>query len=173
MQHTGEHYFYPRLHELATNHNAVKWVKSLEYKAYPVFLIPASLIGVFFLFRDKFGDFFAYFHSGDNIHLFFPPFQIFNYSQPWVNTHWLEEIIFIYIVGALGLLYLIKKKEITLSWFVGIFFTLLLFVSHRDLMRYGLPIMPFLFVAFSDLLTSKEFKIIMAIIDNSYIIYFL
>lgn len=105
------------------------------------------------------GDFWAYFRSGDNIHLFFPPFQIFNYSAPWVGTFWLEEIIFIYLFGILGLIKLIKQKAGILVWYVGIFFVSTLFVSHRDLMRYSLPLVPFLFVAFNEAITKKEFKI--------------
>jgi hypothetical protein len=119
---------------------------------------------VFILYKNTYNDFLAYFHSGDNIHLFFPPFQIFNFSQPWVGTFWLEEIIFVYLFGILGLLRLINKKERVLAWFVGIFFASTLFVSHRDLIRYSLPIIPFLFVAFSDLIIKREFKIAMAVI---------
>lgn len=156
--------FISRLKELVTNHDTVKWVKSLEYSAYPLLLIPLSLLGLFYVYSIRFNDFFAYFNSGDNIHLFFPPFQIFDYSQPWVNTHWLEEIIFIYIIGILGVFYLIKKKHTSLAWFAGIFFSTVLFVSHRDILRYSLPVLPFFYVAFSKLLTSKEFKIVMVII---------
>ena len=58
-------------------------------RIYPIFLIPISLIAVFTLYSFIFNDFFAYFNSGDNIHLLFPPFQIFNYSAPWVGTFWL------------------------------------------------------------------------------------
>lgn len=156
--------FIPRLPELATNHNFIKWVKSLEYKAYPILLIPSSLLALFYFYSHKFGNFLAYFNSGDNIHLFFPPFQIFNYSQPWVNTHWLEEIIFIYAFGLFAVFRLAKQKKTTLTWFTGIFFTTIFFVSHRDIMRYALPILPYVFVAFSKELVSKEFKLIMAIL---------
>ena len=148
----------PKLEELAKNHDTLKWVRSLNFKAYPVVLIPLSLLGLFYFYSIRFGDFFAYFNSGDNIHLFFPPFQIFNYSQPWVNTHWLEEIIFVYFIGALGLIRLFKMKKYTMFSFVLVFFTSMLFVSHRDVVRYSLPIVPFLYVAFSDLITSKELK---------------
>lgn len=127
-------------------------------------LIPIGLLLVFILYKVQFNDFFAYFHSGDNIHLFFPPFQIFNYSAPWVGTFWLEEIIFIYLFGLLGLSNLIKKGETVLAWVVGIFFASILFVSHRDLVRYSLPIVPFLFVAFADMINKKEFKIIFLIL---------
>ncbi|OGM31976.1 hypothetical protein A2803_02710 [Candidatus Woesebacteria bacterium RIFCSPHIGHO2_01_FULL_44_21] len=154
----------PKLAGLATNHNFVKWVKSIEYKAYPIILIPLSLLSLFYFYYLKFGNFLAYFNSGDNIHLLFPPFQIFNYSQPWVNTHWLEEIIFVYVLCLFGLLKLIKKKQTVLAWFTGIFIVSVFFVSHRDIVRYALPILPFIFVAFSKELASREFKIIMAII---------
>jgi hypothetical protein len=132
--------------------------KKLEWRAYPVLLIPLVLLGIFWLYKIRMNDFLAYFHSGDNIHLFFPPFQIFNYSQPWVGTFWLEEIIFIYLIGALGIIRLIKKKHYDLLAFVGLFFATTIFVSHRDLMRYTLPIVPFLFIAFAGVIKKAEFK---------------
>ena len=136
-----------------------KWHKSIEIKnILSVLLIPISLLGVFTLYKYTQSDFLAYFHSGDNIHLFFPPFQIFNYNQPWVGTFWLEENIFIYLVGAMGVYILARKKEKLLAWFAGIFFVTLLFVSHRDLMRYALPLVPFMYVALSDLFKKNEFK---------------
>jgi Gpi18-like mannosyltransferase len=130
----------------------------------PQLLIPLALLSVFVFYKYRMNDFFAYFNSGDNIHLFFPPFQIFNYSTPWVGTFWLEEILFIYLFGLLGLARLIRMKEVELSWFVGIFLTSIFFVSHRDIIRYSLPIVPFLFIAFKDTLVNKEFRYIMLIL---------
>lgn len=127
-------------------------------KTYPILLIPIGLIIVFIIFYFTQGDFWAYFKSGDNIHLFFPPFQIFNYSAPWVGTFWLEEIIFIYFIAAIGVYKLFVKKEYEYAIFSGIYFLLTLFIAHRDLMRYSLPLVPFLFIAFSDLLAKKEVK---------------
>ncbi len=154
----------PKLKELATNYSFTGWVKNLEYKAYPIILIPLSLIGLFYFYSIRFNNFFAYFNSGDNIHLFFPPFQIFNYSQPWVNTHWLEEIIFIYLLSLFTVLKLARQRKTLLAWFTGIFVTTIFFVSHRDLMRYSLPILPYVFVAFSKELSSREFKIVMVLL---------
>ena len=63
------------------------WIKSLKLnKVYPIFLIPLALLALFAFYGIRYGDFLAYFNSGDNIHLFFPPFQIFNYSADWVGT---------------------------------------------------------------------------------------
>lgn len=148
----------PRLKSLATSKFG-NWIKSITWRKYPIILIPLALTGVFYLYKIQFNNFFAYFSSGDNIHLMLPPFQIFNYSAPWVGTYWLEEVIFIYLFGGIGLMHLIKEKQTTIAWFVGIFFTTILFVSHRDLMRYALPLAPFIFAAFAKYLTTKEFKI--------------
>jgi len=138
-----------------------KWFKSLNLKTYPILLIPLALLLVFVVYGITYKDFFAYFHSGDNIHLFFPPFQIFNYSAPWVGTFWLEEVIFVYLIGALGFINLVKQKENVLAWFVGVFFATTIFISHRDIIRYSLPIIPFLYIAFKDTIERKEFKYVL------------
>ena len=119
---------------------------------------------VFTIYAVRYGDFFTYFKSGDNIHLFFPPFQIFNYSAPWVGTFWLEEIIFIYAIGVLGIYKLYQEKMMMYFYFTLTFFVSLLFVAHRDLLRYALPIVPFLLIAFREILIKKEFKIVLAVI---------
>ncbi len=153
----------PQFKRLATEKFQI-WARELNWKAYPILFIPISLLGIFVLYKFTFNDFFAYFHSGDNVHLMFPPFSIFNSSQSWVGTFWLEEVIFVYLFGILGLLQLIKQRENILAAVVGVFFTSLLFVAHRDLIRYSLPIVPFLFVAFANVIIKKEFKIVMAIL---------
>jgi hypothetical protein len=149
----------PKLKELGTV-RFEKWIKTVNLFRYtPLLFIPLALLSVFYFYQIRLHDFWAYFNSGDNIHLFFPPFQIFNYSQPWVGTFWLEDIIFVYLFGAYGIVNLVRQKEVALYWFAGILFATLLFVSHRDIIRYGLPIVPFLFVAYKDVLISKQFKI--------------
>lgn len=154
----------PKIGQIATE-SFPKWLKELELKKYlPLLLIPLAVLTVFLLYSVEFRDFFAYFHSGDNIHIFFPPFQIFNYSASWVGTFWLEEVIFVYLFGVLALIRLINFKERIIAWFVGIFFASLLFVSHRDLIRYALPITPFVILAFSETLIKREFKIAMAVL---------
>ncbi len=154
----------PHLNKLATA-KLTKWVKILNLKKiYPLLLIPVSLLGIFVYYQFVFNNFWAYFNSGDNIHLFFPPFQIFNYSAPWVGTFWLEEIIFVYLIGLMGLIKLFKQKSGVLAWFTAIFFTSILFVSHRDIIRYSLPIIPFLIIAFSKTIIKKEFKIVMIVL---------
>ncbi len=140
----------------------IKEIFSTKY--IPLLLIPFGVFIVFSLYGVTYSDFFVYFKSGDNMHLFFPPFQIFNYSAPWVGTFWLEEVIFIYLLGVLGIYNLYKEKLTTYFYFATIFFIPLLFVAHRDLMRYALPVVPFLILGYKDFLIKKEFKIALLII---------
>jgi hypothetical protein len=174
-------------------------VIQLTKQGFPLLLIPLTLTGLFLFYQHTLGDFLAYFHSGDNIHLFWPPFQIFNRSASWVGTFWLEEVVYIYLLGALGVVYLFrsaenrpaswtdegeetnlpslrgyraalqrgssfKQEKMLLAIFSLIFFLSTIFISHRDLSRYSLPLMPFLIIAFEPLLVKKEFKIAFGVI---------
>ncbi len=140
-------------------------------KYLPLLLIPMGLLGVFFLYGLTFGDFFAYFHSGDNIHLTFPPFQVFNINQFWVGDIWLEDIVYIFILGFLGGMMLLKQRLYPLAFFVLTYLAAGTLVAHRDISRYLLPISPFVLIAFEKILTSREFKIILPIILLAIYLY--
>lgn len=145
------------------------WPNQLKF--FPMVLIPLGLLGIFILYGQTYGDFWAYFHSGDNIHLTFPPFQVFNKGQFWVGDIWLEDIIYIFILGFLGAMILLKKKLYPLAFFVFIYLTASIFVAHRDISRYLLPISPFVLIAFEKVLNSREFKIILPIIALAIYLY--
>lgn len=140
-------------------------------KYFPLILIPAGLLGIFYLYGQTYGDFWAYFHSGDNIHITFPPFQVFNKYQFWVGDIWLEDIIYIFILGFLGVSALWKKKLYPIAIFVLTYLIASTFVIHRDISRYTLPIAPFILIAFEKVLTSKEFKIILPFILIAIYLY--
>jgi len=146
-----------------------KITRILSY--YPLILIPVTLLGVFYWYSLTYLDFFAYFHSGDNIHLTFPPFQVFDKNQYWVGDIWLEDIIYTFILGFLGGMLLIKKKLYSLAFFVFTYLGASIFVSHRDISRYVLPVFPFVLIAFENILTSKEFKIVSIIISLGIYLY--
>lgn len=137
----------------------------------PLLFIPAGLLAVFYWFQISYGDFWAYFHSGDNIHLTFPPFQVFNLNQFWVGSIWLEDIIYVFILGFLGGLLLLKQKLYPMAFFVLTYLAASIFVAHRDISRYVLPVFPFVLIAFEKTLTSKEFKIVIAIVVLAIYLY--
>lgn len=138
--------------------------KKIRLKYFPLIYIPLGLLGIFFLFNQTYGDFWAYFHSGDNIHLTFPPFQVFNKHQFWVGDIWLEDIVYIFILVFLGGIMLIKQKLYPMAFFVLTYFAAASLIVHRDISRYILPTAPFLLIAFEKVLTSREFKILLPII---------
>ncbi|MBI5358765.1 hypothetical protein HZB69_04040 [Candidatus Amesbacteria bacterium] len=129
-----------------------------DKKIWPTLLIPLALLLLFTFFRIQTGDFLAYFNSGDNIHLQALPFKIFDSSQPWVGSFWLEDIIWIYLIGGLGVYYAFQKDRL---WgiFGMVFYSVILFVSHRDIARYSLPLIPIVLYGFSDLFKRKEVRI--------------
>ena len=147
--------------------------KSIRYilSFYPLILIPLTLLSIFYLFSVQLHDFFAYFHSGDNIHLTFPPLQIFNANQFWVGTIWLEDVVYIFTLGLLAGLLLIKQKLYPFAFLLFTYLLASMFVAHRDISRYTLPIAPFVIIAFQHILVSKEFKIVLAILAIALYLY--
>lgn len=135
--------------------------KKIQWKYYPLLIQAAVIPVLFWFFLARTGDFWAYFHSGDNIHLFWPPFSIFSLKgQYWVGNFWLEDVIMTWAVYGLGALKLREKKLNVEYYFTGLFFISTLFVAHRDISRYILPVAPFVLIAFDKLIQRKEFKII-------------
>ncbi|MDO8429472.1 MAG: hypothetical protein Q7S88_02485 [Candidatus Daviesbacteria bacterium] len=133
-------------------------------KYFPLFLVPLTLVGIFYWFQVSMGDFWAYFHTGDNIHLAFPPFQVFDKNQFWVGDIWLEDIIYIFLLGFLASFSLLKSKLASAGFYVLIYLAATSLVAHRDIARYALPIFPFVLLAFRKQIESREFKITMIVL---------
>jgi len=138
--------------------------KKIPSQAWPLLLIPLSILPVFWFYKVQTGNFLAYFHSGDNFHLVFPPFQSFVTGRNWLGDFWLEDMVYIYLLGALTVVLLLKQKLYDLATFASVFFIATIFISHRDLSRYSLPLLPFALVAFAPFLEKKEFRIVFFII---------
>ncbi len=133
--------------------------KKINWHWLGILLIPLGLLGVFGLYGKQYGDFLAYFHSGDNIHLVFP-FSVFNFQKSWIGTAWLEDIIFYYFIYGLTIINLKNSKYRSFFYFGLVFFTATLFVQHRDISRYSLPLWPLALIAFEKFFTSKKFLLI-------------
>ncbi|MDO8497960.1 MAG: glycosyltransferase family 39 protein [bacterium] len=126
-------------------------------------LIPLGLICVFIIQSLGYGDFFAYFKSGDNIHLAFP-FSVFNFQKIWIGTAWLEDIVFTFFLYGLAVVYLWKSKHRSFFYFTVIFFVATICIQHRDISRYSLPMWAMACIAFDQFFTSKKFWIIFLIL---------
>ncbi len=130
--------------------------KKINWQWLGVLLIPLGLLTVFGFYYLKTGDFLAYFHSGDNIHLVYP-FSVFNYTKVWVGTAWLEEIIFYYFLYGLTVYSLKNSKLRSFFYFSLLFFIAIIFVEHRDISRYSLPLWPMALISFEKFFTSRKF----------------
>jgi hypothetical protein len=156
---------------IQSKQNIFKSIWQTIYHYHPLLLIPLALLTVFGWYQLSYGDFFAYFKTGDNIHLVFPPYQVFNKESSWVGEIWLEDMIYVFILGFLGVMYLFKQKLYPLAFFVLTYLIATIFVTHRDISRYAAPIFPFVLIAFEKVLTTKEFKIVMAIVGLGIYLY--
>lgn len=156
-------------------------------------LIPITFVGLCFFYKQQIGDFWAYFHSGDNIHLLFPPYQAFNYQALWVGTGWLEDILFVYLFYGLTTMHLVptgdslhtfnrlvqflklemnkivfgeehERIKLVFFYFSVLFFAAIISVQHRDIARYSLPLLPIALITFEKFFTSRKFLIVLIII---------
>lgn len=128
-----------------------------------ILLIPAGLLGVFTFYAIQYGDFFAYFKSGDNIHVLFP-FAVFNANARWVGSGWLEDILFYFFLYLSSILVLKDSKYRSFFYFALVYFIAIILVQHRDIARYALPLWPLAAISYERILTSKKFLIAVIIL---------
>ncbi len=141
-------------------------------KFWPFVLVPVVVLSIFSLYSIQLHDFWAYFHSGDNFHLNPLPYTVFISNQSWINSIWLEEIIYIFIISLFSLFSLFQKyKKDILFIFPLVFALATLFVAHRDISRYISPVYPFILIAFEPLLTSKKSLFIFLVLLPAVILY--
>ncbi|MDD4938327.1 MAG: hypothetical protein PHX34_04930 [Candidatus Shapirobacteria bacterium] len=154
-----------------------EWVKSKDFistlkKYFPFVLVPIIIILIFYLYYLETGDFWAYFHSGDNFHLSLFPYTVFISTKSWINTIWLEDVIYIFLIALYGVYRLIKKHKFDITAvYPAVFLVATIFVAHRDISRYIAPVYPFLLLSFSKILSEKSSKIIFLILLPAIILY--
>jgi len=129
-----------------------------EWQKLGIIFVPTGLLLVFLIYYFQYGDFFAYFHSGDNIHIAFP-FAVFNASKSWVGTAWLEDVLFVFFIYALMVINLYQSKWRSFFYFALVYFVATTFIQHRDISRYSLPLWPLACITLEQFLTSKKFLI--------------
>lgn len=133
-------------------------------------LIPAGLLTVCLIYQQQTGDFFAYWHTGYVVPMPYP-YSAFNATAKWVGTHWLEDVLLYFALYALTLVYAYKHKVRSLFYFVLVFFVGLIFVQHRDISRYALPLWPICCIVFERFLTSKKSVVAFIIILPAIYLY--
>lgn len=135
-------------------------------------LIPLSALGIFYFYYLQTGDFFAYFHSGDNIHLSPFPYQVFVSTRAWINTIWLEDVIYVFALCFFAIAKLWKKYKKDILFIFPLIFTIAsVLVAHRDISRYMAPVYPFVFLAFGKKIASSKIRLIFFLLIPAVILY--
>ncbi|MFH0772927.1 MAG: hypothetical protein V1922_01280 [bacterium] len=133
--------------------------KKLNLNWFYLLLIPLGLFAVFGIYYIQYKDFFAYFHTGATVPMPYP-FAVFNSQAKWVGTPWLEDVLFYFALYISTCVVLWKSKLRSIFYFSLVFLTATLFVQHRDISRYSLPLWPLAAIAFEQVLTSKKTLIV-------------
>jgi len=135
--------------------------KKYRYLPYTI-IIPAFLGLNFLIYQITYGDFFAYFRWNGGF-MGIVPFMNFFAPASRGMTNDAELFMGFYIIYILGALRLWKRPE--LCSFSLVYLGCIAFVHHPDVSRYLLPAAPFaLIVAFDDIISRKEFKLIFPLI---------
>lgn len=146
--------------------------RKINYHYLYYLLVPLTSLGIFYVYYLQTGDFLAYFHSGDNIHLFLLPYSVFISNRSWINTIWLEDVLYLILLALIGVSKLYRRFKLNLIFiFPAIFLLATIFVAHRDISRYLSPIYPLMFVAYSKYLTKKPVKYLFLILLPAIILY--
>lgn len=141
-------------------------------KYFSFLLVPLVIFLIFILYKSETGDFFAYFHSGDNFHLNTLPYLAFVSTKSWLNSIWIEDIIYIFLLSIYGVYLLIKRYKFDIITIYPLIFTIAtLLVAHRDISRYIAPVYPFLLLAYQKPLNKKSLKIVFLLILPAIILY--
>lgn len=149
-----------------------EYVRTKQFKiqwAY-ILLIPLGLTLVFLWYLRQYGDFFAFFHSTETVPMPYI-FSVFNWKAKWVGTGWLEDIIFYYFLYGVTVYGLMKSKFRSLFYFSLVFFVAILFIQHRDISRYSLPLWPFALIANEAFFTSKKFVVVASVMIIAIYLY--
>ena len=134
--------------------------------------IPLSALVIFYYYYLATGDFLAYFHSGDNFHLTPFPYQVFVSTRSWINTIWLEDVIYIFALVFLALKSLWRKFKVDVLFIFPLIFTLAtVLVAHRDISRYIAPVYPFVFLAFGKKIASSKIRPLFFLLIPAVILY--
>lgn len=147
--------------------------KNLNLSKYFWYLLsPLSILAILYLYYLQTGDYWAYFHSGDNIHLSFIPYSVFMSQHVWIDTIWLEDVIYIYGLAIVALFSLQHKFKKSIIFLFPLLFTIAtIFVGHRDISRYIAPVYPFIILSLGKFLTKKRIMLVFALLIPAVILY--
>mgnify|MGYP003600870978 FL=1 len=98
--------------------------------------------------------------------------MVFVSTKSWINTIWLEDIVYIFLLAIYGVYRLVKKYKFDITAVYPLVFTLAtLLVAHRDISRYIAPVYPFMLLAYKKFFTKHPVKIILILLIPAIVLY--
>ena len=128
--------------------------EKFEKRSLWLLVIPAGLGAVCLIYQQQMGDLLAYWNTGYVVPMPYP-YSAFNAGERWVGTHWLEELALYFVLYGLTVVYAYKHRVKSLFYVSLVFFIGLIFVQHRDISRYALPLWPITCIIFRNLTQRK------------------
>lgn len=146
--------------------------KQVVRSYHPYLMVPLGILAVFSFYRVQTGNFWAFFDAIKLTHnLQGIPFATFSYPAPNIETFWQEVNAYDYLLYFAGCLLLFRQK----LWRFGIvalaYFIPLIFLKHSDISRYAIPLLPFAFIAYRDLIEKREFTLATLCMSPAIMLY--
>jgi hypothetical protein len=123
----------------------------------PYFLIPLFVVLHYTVYYFRFGDFFSYTSSMMEYYSFvWGHFLGMLTNLPSGQAEIMKEgFVLLFALDAIAIVLLFSKKLYFFAITGVLFFATMLTVTSGDISRYGLPLMPFIFLTFSQVLSKK------------------
>ena len=127
----------------------------------PFLLVPLTLAVVFAWYKRAFGDFFIYLSINSlNNAMQWPLLKIFTITEishipTGFCTGWKESYIFNYFLYLLPIILFFQQKLPVFGIIGLIYYLPTLSLVHGDVSRYSLPLLPLLFLGYSEVLSKK------------------
>lgn len=133
---------------------------------FPYLLIPLSLLGIFWVYYVRFGDFFIFLRNEAFPTMQWPPLLILTSKTVYnavidLFVVWKEAIVYTYLLYLIGIGLLWEKGLKFFSVTALLYFLPVLLFVQTDMARFILPILPLVILGFSDALSKKS---VMAVI---------
>lgn len=154
--------------ELAREHD---WKKVL-HTYYPYLMVPVAVLSVFSFYYFQTGNFWAFFDAislTNNLQLI--PFKTFSFPSANIETFWQEVNAYDYVIYLGACLMMFRKVYWQYSVLGLVYFVPLIFLAHSDISRYAVPLLPFAFIAFSEIIERREFNLAVLLMSPAVMLY--
>lgn len=138
----------------------------------PYLVMPACVLLVFIFYKVQTGNFFAFFEAiALTSNLRNLPFLTFTYPNTNLETFWQEVNALDYVIYLAAALSMFRKKLWQFGVIALVYFIPLIFIQHTDISRYAIPLLPFAFIGFSEVIEKKEFTLASLFMAPAVIMY--